>query len=113
MFNSRKPNERINHIHEIALRIVYKDFNSLFQELLTEDNSLNIHRRNLQKLVTKTFKVKNGLSPELKNDVFGVYRKTILPENNFAFQVEEDRYTKIWHRSTFLPWSQIMEPCSK
>ena len=49
MFNSRKPNERINHIHEIALRIVYKDFNSLFQELLTEDNSLNIHRRNLQK----------------------------------------------------------------
>ena len=28
MFHSRKLNERINHIHERALRIVYKDFNS-------------------------------------------------------------------------------------
>ena len=30
MFHSRKLNERINHIHERALRIVYKDFNSSF-----------------------------------------------------------------------------------
>ena len=34
MFRSRKVNERINHIHERALRIVYKNFNSSFQELL-------------------------------------------------------------------------------
>ena len=30
---------------------------------------LNIHHRNLQRLVTEIFKVKNGLSPELMNDV--------------------------------------------
>ena len=60
MFHSRKLNERINHIHERVLRIVYKDFNSSFQELLTKDNSLNIHHKNLQKLVTEIFKVKNG-----------------------------------------------------
>ena len=75
MFHSRKLNERINHIHERALRIVYKDFNSSFQELLTEDNSLNIRHRNLQKLVTEIFKVKNGLSPELTNDVFEFMEK--------------------------------------
>ena len=34
MFHSRKLNERINHIHERALRIVYKDFRPSFQELL-------------------------------------------------------------------------------
>ena len=50
MFHSRKLNERINHIHERALRIVYKDFNSSFQELVIENISLNIHHRNLQKL---------------------------------------------------------------
>ena len=61
MLHSRKLNERINHIHERALRIVYKDFNSSFQELLIENNSLNIHHKNLQKLVTEIFKVKNGL----------------------------------------------------
>ena len=78
MFHSRKLNERINHIHERALRIVYKDFNSSFQELIIQDNSLNIHHKNLQKLVTEIFKVKNGLSPELMNDV-GVYLKNHTP----------------------------------
>ena len=62
MFRSRNLNERINHVHERALRIVYKDFKLSFQKLLTEDNSLNIHHRNLQKLVTEIFKDKNGLS---------------------------------------------------
>ena len=68
--HSRKLNERINHIHDRALRIAYKDFNWSFQELLIKDNSSNIHHRNLQKFVTEIFKVKNGLPPELMNDVF-------------------------------------------
>ena len=50
MLHSRKLNERINHIHERVLRIVYKDFNSSFQELLIKDNSSNIHHRKLQNL---------------------------------------------------------------
>ena len=75
MFHSRKLNERINHIHKGLLRIVYKDFESSFQDLLIEDNSLKIHHRNLQKLVTEIFKVKNGLSPELMNDNFEFIEK--------------------------------------
>ena len=66
MFHSRKLNERINYIHERALNIVYEDFKSLFQELLIEDNFFNIHLKNLQKLVTEIFKVKNCLSPDLE-----------------------------------------------
>ena len=62
MPHSRKLNERINHIHERALGIVYKDFKSSFQELLIENNSWNIHHRNLQKLVTEIFKVKDSLT---------------------------------------------------
>ena len=72
MFPSRKLSEGINHVHEGAARIVYKNFKLLFQELLIEDNSFNIHHRNLQKLVTEIFKVKNGLSPELINGFFQV-----------------------------------------
>ena len=64
MFHNRKLNERINHVHERALRIVYKDFNSHFKNYNSwvEDNSLNNNHRNLQKLVTEIFKVKNSLS---------------------------------------------------
>ena len=67
MFHSKMLNEKINDIHERAPRIVYKDFNWSFQELVIEDNSLNIHHRNLQKRVTEIFEVTYGLSPELIN----------------------------------------------
>ena len=94
MFHSRKLNERINHIHERALRIVYKDFNSSFQELLIEDNSLNIHHRNLQKLVTEIFKVKNVLSPELMNDVFEFIEKPYSLRTTLHFRSRKIRTAK-------------------
>ena len=51
MFHSRKQNQHINRIHERALGVVYKDYNSSFDELLEKDNSYKIHDRNLQKMV--------------------------------------------------------------
>ena len=94
MFHSRKLNERINNIHGRALRIVYKDFNSSFQELLIEDNSLNIHHRNLQKLVTEIFKVKNVLSPELMNDVFEFIEKPYSLRTTLHFRSRKIRTAK-------------------
>ena len=94
MFHSRKLNERINHIHERALRIVYKDFHSSFQELLTKDNSLNIHHRNLQKLVTEIFKVKNGLSPDIMNDVFEFIEKPYSLRTTSHFRLRKIRTIK-------------------
>ena len=64
MFHSRKQNHHINCIHERALRVVYKDYNSLFDELLEKDNSGKIHDRDLQKLATEVFMVKMDLAPE-------------------------------------------------
>ena len=57
MFHSRKLNNRINHIHERVIRLVYKDYTSSFDELLFKDNSFRIHHRNLQKLAIEIFKV--------------------------------------------------------
>ena len=90
-------------MHERLLRIVYKDFKPSFKELVTEDKSLNIHHRNLQKRLAEIFKVKNNLSSEFMNDVFKYIKKTILPVNKFAFQVKEDPYIKRWLRNIFLP----------
>ena len=50
MFHSRKINEKINKLHERALRVVYSDDNLTFEQLLEKDNSFDIHDRNLQKL---------------------------------------------------------------
>ena len=50
MFHSRMLNNRINKIDERALRIVYKDFSSTFEQLLQKDWSFTIHERNIQAL---------------------------------------------------------------
>ena len=63
-------NNRINAIHERALRIVYKNYNSTFDELLVYDNSVRVHYINLQQLAIEIFKFKNNLSPEIMNNVF-------------------------------------------
>ena len=55
MFHSRPVNNKINSIHERALRITYQDHISTFQELLNKDNSISIHHRNLQVLATEMF----------------------------------------------------------
>ena len=70
MFHSRKLNNRINNIHERALRLVYKDYTSSFDDLLATDNSFKIHQRNLQKLATEIFKVKQGIAPAIMNNIF-------------------------------------------
>ena len=69
MFHSRKLNNRINNIHERALRIVYRDYESTLQQLLKQNKSVSIHQRNLQIFATKIFKIKNGLNPVIMEDV--------------------------------------------
>ena len=71
MFHSRRLNNKINSIHERAVRITYKDHISTFQELLNKDNSVPIHHRNLQALATKMFKIHRLLSPDILREIFG------------------------------------------
>ena len=40
MLHSRKINNRENSLHERALRVVYRDYNATFSELLSKDNQL-------------------------------------------------------------------------
>ena len=70
MFHSRTMNNKINRLHERALRIVYSDFKSSFEGLLMEDNSFSIHERNTQSLAIEIYKFLNGLSPSYLNNVF-------------------------------------------
>ena len=52
MFFSKRLNNKINSIHERALRITYADNISSFQEFLEKDNSVFIHHKNIQVLAT-------------------------------------------------------------
>ena len=70
MFHSRELNNRINNLHKRALRIVYQDSKSSFEELLAKDESFTIHERNIQTLAIELYKVWYGLSPKIMELVF-------------------------------------------
>ena len=83
MFHSRNTKNRVNKIHERALRLVYDDSPYLsFDELLIKDKSVSIHQRNLQLLATEIFKVKNGVSTGLTEDNFHFVNKPYDLRNN-------------------------------
>ena len=81
MFHSRQLNNRINILHEKALRLVYSDNHLSFEKLLELDNSFTIHHRNLQRLATEMFKVKNDLSP--------MFMKKVFPESTNPYNLRE------------------------
>ena len=86
MNHNKKINNRINRIHERALRVVYNNNNATFEELLKKDNSVKIHDRNLQVLVTEMFKVKLGIAPVIMNDVFHIRKKNYNTRKADEFQ---------------------------
>ena len=76
MMHNRGLNNKINHIHERALRIVYDGYSSTFEDLFNKDKSVTIHQRNLEQLAIEIFKVKIGIAPIIMNEII------IFVENN-------------------------------
>ena len=70
MFHNRTLNNKINRLHERALRLVYTDEKLSFHQLLEMDNSVSIHHRNLQRLAIEMYKIKNKRSLLPMQDLF-------------------------------------------
>ena len=87
MFHSRHLNNKINKIHERALRIAYKDYVSSFDILLQRDKSVTIHTKNLQTLMTAIFKTQNSMNPPFINEIFRERENMYNLRNNNEFVI--------------------------
>ena len=65
MFHSRHLNNKMNNIHERALSIAQKDYESSFSTLLERDTSVTIHSKDLQTLIIEIFETKENINPGL------------------------------------------------
>ena len=79
MFHSRAWNNKINLIHDRALRIIYNDSKSTFEKILNKDNSVSIHHGNLQVLATEIFQIKSNMAPEVLSEIL---QSRALPYNS-------------------------------
>ena len=70
MFHDRGIENKSNRLHERVLRLVYRDDNSTFNELLPKDGSVTIYHRNVQLLAIELFKHNKGSSPQIMNNLF-------------------------------------------
>ena len=83
--HSRKLNNKFNNLHE---RVVYKNWQSTFEELLIRDKSVNVHHKNLQILTTEIYKAQLGVTPVIMNEIFRKETSHITPEIPLALKLE-------------------------
>ena len=100
MFHSRRLNNKINSIHERALKITYQDNTSTFQELLNKDNSVSIHHRNLQVLATEMFKIHRGLPSKILREIFVFKTSSFYLHRNDIF--EKCKVHSVYHGTELL-----------
>ena len=67
---SRTLNNKIHHLHERALSIVYSDYKLSFCELLEKDKSFSIHHKNIRILAIEIYMFLPNLSPCIMNNIF-------------------------------------------
>ena len=64
-FYSRPSNNLFNKLQERTQKVVYNDYDSIFNELLEMANEKTIHTKNIQILMTDIHKFLNGLAPPM------------------------------------------------
>ena len=70
MDHSRSNNSKIKRFHQRCLKTVYKNKQSSFTELSEKDVSVSIHKRNIQILAMEMYKISQGLSRPIMQNVF-------------------------------------------
>ena len=87
MFHCRKINNRIDSLHERAVRVVYRYYNATFSELFSTDKSVTTYQRNLQPLVTEGFKTKNELNQTIMEKLFTIKNVDYNLRNNTSLKI--------------------------
>ena len=64
------PKDKIEKLQKRALQIIEDDFTAMYENLLAVDESIMIHKRNLQFLMTEIYKTLNDMNPPFMKEIF-------------------------------------------
>ena len=91
LFHGKVANQQIDIIQKRALRAVYNDIDSNFDELRAKGNHETVHQANLKQLIAKVFACVHKYSPEILHNLFTrdynypnlrIKNRLILPKTN-------------------------------
>ena len=77
MFHGRRTNNKINRLHQRALRIVYDDDVSIFDQLLAMEKSFCIHHQNIQGLLIEIYQALHDISGNISKELLVKRESTI------------------------------------
>ena len=111
MFCSKKSTNKINIIHERSLRIIQKEYESLYPLLFEEAHQITFHQRYINSLMIEVYKYLNGHSRDIINDIFKLRENMYNLWNYHIFETENLRSLKygldaILYRASQL-WQQV------
>ena len=112
MFHSRHTSHKINKLHERALKIVYNDHFSSFEELHSKDESVTVHQRNLQILATEMHKMLNGLSPDIMQGIIEIKSNYYNTRNAPAFSSRNTKTVRYGLQTISYMTPKNMGPCT-
>ena len=76
MFCPRRSINLISKVQERALRTTYNDQLTDFKSLLSNQNEITIHQRNLPVLMTEIYKIINHIVPPIVSSLFEIRENT-------------------------------------
>ena len=71
-FCGKKNGDKIEKNQERALRIIYRNYDSLYPELLREARTYTMTDKRLRSMLLHVFKSLNGMNAKCSNDMFSV-----------------------------------------
>ena len=110
MFHSRNLNNKINWIHERALRLVYQN-NLSFSELLDLDNSVTVHQKKF--LVTEIYKVKHAIAPEIMKAIFELQNPSYNLRSSCNQFRRKNKNCSLWFTVRKISWPKNLGTCAK
>ena len=72
IFSSVALYRKINKLHERSLPFYHNEYTSSYGELLSKQDLVNLHIRNIQQLMIEIFKCLKGISPPIMNEIFSL-----------------------------------------
>ena len=109
MFCYRRIMHKMNKIHEWSLRLLLKNYEDDFQDLLRSSADLSIPQRYIHSLLTEVYKYVHGLSPEIMNESFStraniyntrqfnVFETHIPTSNRYGLNLIPYKANQIWN----------------